>query len=87
MMQSKSFEHISQVDLDLHINHTGPSGITCHDSILPNPPNQDSYMDHSEWSSTNDDAVMGETIDDEVYSLFKLYCSTWIANCVKTIGQ
>ena len=89
---SKSFQIsvISWVNQNIYIDHEGPSGLTHDDSLSPDPPHEDDFMDHDHQALSplpNDNAGTGENINGEVYGLSKLRRSRRIADSVDKIGQ
>jgi hypothetical protein len=74
-------------DLDIYMDHAGPS--TNDDEVHGqlDPPHEDSFMDSPAPSLPSDDAGMGENLDGEVYGLSNLRRSKRIADGVEKIGQ
>ena len=65
---------------DIYMDHPGPSaGLMHDDSLLPDD-SHEFFMDHSASSPLpNDDSVMGENLDGEVYVLqFFLFCLVYL---------
>ena len=78
---SKSLQNISDislVDQEFYVDHAGPSGHTHDDFLLPDP-----LYDYRAPSLPDDDAVMGENLDDEVYGQSNLRRSQWIVSHVE----